>query len=219
MSRFHKATRNDVNMVAKMMASSFAEYPFVDYFLRDAYKNENDRQRFLEKVSKILIKTLMRDGICFFEKNDSEVRAFCILSTIENMQPTVWDMVSSGALRLVPNLFNQATRQFIAFYLREAAVVNFQNDPNTWYVHLFAVSPNHQGKQLGSIMMNDCIFPYVKERQGNRILLSTNTEMALSFYKKNGFEQITHDEISYRGLTFEKWDLAKDLLLGEEIKP
>jgi len=218
MSRFHKATKNDVNTVALMMALSFAEYPFVDFFLKDAFSSEDDSVRFLQKVSKILIKTLMRKGICFFERNEGEVRAFCILSTIKDMQPTVWDMVMSGAIRLLPNIFNRAVRQFIIFYLREAANVNFQNEPNTWYIHLFAVSPNHQGKQLGSMMMNNCVFPYVKEQQGNRILLSTNTEMALRFYTNNGFESIAHGEISYQGQRFEKWDLSKDLIV-EEIKP
>jgi len=206
-------------MIAMLMASSFAEYPFVDFFLKDAFRSENVRARFLQKVSKILIKTLLRKGICFFEKNDGEVRAFCILSTIKDMQPTVWDMVTSGVIRLVPKMFNKAVRQFIVFYLRDAANVNFQNDPNIWYVHLFAVSPNHRGKQLGSMMMNSCIIPYVKEQQGNRILLSTNTEMAMRFYTNNSFEPISHDEISYRGQRFEKWDLAKNLTIGEEIKP
>ncbi|MCL2574647.1 MAG: GNAT family N-acetyltransferase [Defluviitaleaceae bacterium] len=160
-------------MIAKMMALSFAEYPFVKDFLKDAFGSEEKRMLFLEKASGMLIKTLMRKGICFFERNDGEVRAFCILSTIENMQPTVWDMVAGGAIGLLPSLFNKAIREFIVFYLSEAATVDYPKGKDVWYVHLFAVNPNHQGKGLGSMIMNDCVFPYVDNRQGKSIFLAT----------------------------------------------
>ena len=212
MGKFHQASMTDINMIAKMMASSFVTYPFVMDFLRTAYACKKERTQFLEKVSRILIKTLMRKGICFFEKKTDEVRAFCILSTIENMKPSMWDMVTSGAFCLLPNLFNKAVRQFIIFYLRDAAMVNFpMMGENIWYVHLFAVSPNHQGKQLGSTMINHCIVPYVEQRQGEGILLATNTKMALRFYKSNGFNMIAYDKISYEGKFFEKWDLYKTI--------
>jgi len=187
MGQFYQATTTDTNMIAKMMASSFATYPFVAKFLTTAYASEEKRVQFLEKLSQILIKTLMRKGVCLFDKEDSEVRAFCILSTIENMNPSTWDMVTSGVFHLLPNLFNKAAREFIVFYLRDAAMVDFPKSADRWYVHLFAVSPKHQGKQLGSAMMNHCIFPYVERRQGQSILLSTNTEKALKFYTSNGF--------------------------------
>jgi len=123
----------------------------------------------------------------------------------------MWDMMASGVFRLLPHLLNKSIRQFVIFYLRDAAVVNFSKTANTWYVHLFAVSPNHQGKQLGSAMMNHCIFPYVEQQQGRNILLATNTEMALKFYTGNGFKPIAHNKISYRGISFEKWDLCKTI--------
>ena len=214
MGKFHQATMNDITMIAKMMATSFATYPFVAKFLTTAYASEKKRTKFLEKVSKILIKTLMRKGICFFDKDDNEIRAFCILSTIENMNPSIWDMVTSGALRLLPNLLNKAVRKFIIFYLRDAAMVGFPTSADRWYVHLFAVNPKYQGKQLGFAMMNQCIFPYVEQRQGQSILLSTNTERALEFYMSNGFEVIAHDKISYGGEFFKKWDLCKIITGG-----
>jgi len=214
MGTFHQATMTDKNMIAKMMASSFATYPFVANFLTTAYVSEEKRTQFLEKLSQILIKTLMRKGVCLYEKEDDEVRAFCILSTIENMNPSIWDMVASGAFRLLPNLFNKAAREFIVFYLRDAAMVDFPKSADRWYVHLFAVSPKHQGKQLGSAMMNHCIFSYVAERQGQNILLATNTEMALKFYTSTGFEVIAHNKISYNGEFFSKWDLCKTIRGG-----
>jgi len=214
MEKFHQATKTDINMIAKMMASTFSAYPFVANFLTTAYARDNKKAQFLEKVSKILIKTLMRKGICFFDKDDNEVRAFCILSTIDNMNPNIWDIVTSGALRLLPNLLNKATRQFIIFYLRDAAMVDFPKSTDRWYVHLFAVNPKYQGKQLGSAMMNHCIFPHVQQRQGQSILLATNTEMALKFYTNNGFEVIAHKKISYKGVLFKKWDLCKTITGG-----
>lgn len=91
MGKFHQSTTTDINMIAKMMATSFATYPFVAKFLTTAYTSEKKRTQFLEKLSQILIKTLMRKGVCLFDKEDNEVRAFCILSTIENMNPSIWD--------------------------------------------------------------------------------------------------------------------------------
>jgi len=214
MGKFHQATMADINMIAKMMASSFVTYPFVASFFTTAYASKEKRTQFLEKLSQILIKMLMRKGVCLFEKEDGEVRAFCILSTIENMNPSTWDIVASGAFRLLPNLFNKTAREFIIFYLRDAAMVYFPESTDRWYVHLFAVSPKHQGKQLGSAMMNHCIFPYVAERQGKSILLATNTEMALQFYTSTGFEVIAYNKISYNGEFFSKWDLCKTIIGG-----
>lgn len=214
MGKFHQATKTDITMIAKMMATSFATYPFVAKFLTTAYASEKRRTQFLEKVSRILIKTLMRKGVCLFDKEDDEVRSFCVLSTIENMNPSIWDMVASGVLHLLPNLLNKAVRQFIVFYLRDAAMVNFPKSADRWYVHLFAVNPGYQGKRLGSAMMNHCIFPYVEQRQGQSILLATNTEPALKFYTNNGFEVIAQDKISYRGEVYTKWDLCKTITSG-----
>ena len=214
MGKFYQATNDEVKIISIMMASSFSAYPFVKNFLMDAYRNENERVQFLEKLCCVFIKTLMRKGVCFFEKEDDEVRAFCILSTMKYMKPRMWDMAASGAIYLLPDMFNKAVRQFMRFYLRDAAEVNFPTSENSWYVHLFAVSPNHQGNQLGTTMMNGCIFPYVEQRKGQRILLATNTKMALKFYTNNGFEVIANDEITYRGEFFKKWNLCKTIIGG-----
>ena len=63
MVNFHQATKSDVEMIAGMMASSFATYPFVANFLQDVYRSESERTMFLEKMSGILIRALMRNCI------------------------------------------------------------------------------------------------------------------------------------------------------------
>jgi|GEM_PF-6675890 len=71
--------------------------------------------------------------------------------------------------------------------------------------------PKTSRKAARLCMMNNCIFPYVEQKQGQSILLATNTEPALKFYTGNGFEVIAHDKISYMGEIFKKWDLCKTL--------
>jgi len=214
MGEFHKATKEDVPHIAKMMAASFVTYPFVAHFLKDSFGCKEKELYFLEKTCAVLIKALMRKGVCFFEKRGGEVRAFCILSSIEDMKPSAWDIVSSGAVGLFPYLFKRGVLRFVLFYLGEAANVSFAEYEGAWYVHLFAVSPYHQGQALGSEMMNGCIVPYVRRQGGKRVLLSTNTEMALGFYTKNGFQIIAQDQIANAGEVFEKWDLLQ--ILREE---
>lgn len=211
MTAFHKARYDDIPGITKMMADSFISYPFVAHFLKNSFQSKEKERQFLEKTCNVLVKALLRNGICFFEKQEHEVRAFCILSTIENMKLSAWDLLASGAMRLLPYLFQKRVLQFILFYLKDAAVVHAPENKNTWYVHLFAVSPHHQGKQLGSALMNHCIIPYVKQKQGAGIFLATNTEMALTFYMGNGFQMIAHDEISNRGERFQKWDLFRPI--------
>jgi len=214
MKKFYQANKKDIPLVTKMMAASFATYPFVAHFLRDAFNSEPERLQFLEKLSRVLLKALMRRSVCLTEKHQGEVRAFCVLSPIEHMEIPVWDLVTSGALRLLPHVFKKGMLQFIVFYLKDAAnaaVPKFIERNQTWYVHLFAVSPNHQGQQLGSVMMRDCVIPYVKQYGGTDILLSTNTEMAFRFYTKNGFEMIAHDQIHSNGEVFEKWSVFQTI--------
>jgi len=172
MGAFYQANENDIPLITRMMAASFVTYPFVAHFLRDTFRSEEERLQFLEKLSGILVKALMRKGVCLIEKHQDEVRAFCILSPTAHMKISVWDLVTNGALSLLPHVFKKRMLQFIVFYLKDAAnatIPKCMERNKTWYVHLFAVSQNHQGQQLGSAMMHNCVIPYVRQNHGTGI--------------------------------------------------
>ena len=207
MGEFYQASKADISGITNVMVNSFATYPFVAHCLKDVFKGEAKRLQFLEKMCGVLAKALMRKSVCLIKKHDDEVAAFCILSRIDDMEIRIWDLVASGAIGVLPYLFKKGVLQFIIFYLKHAANVNFKKDDKTWYIHLFAVSPHHQGRQLGSKLMNDCVIPYVKQQQGKGIAVSTNTKPAAKFYTKTGYKIISRSQIFYKRKAFGKWDL------------
>ena len=209
MGTFAQASRNNISEITKVMIASFSTYPFVERFLKSAFAYETQRLHFLEKMCNVLVRALMRKSVCLVEKRNHEIRALCVLSPIKNMKVSIWDLIVSGAIRILPYLFRKDIFQFIKFYLMDAALadLNFADSDKVWYVHLFAVDSNHQGKRIGSEMISNYVVPYVKQHHGTGIILSTNTETALKFYKKNGFTTIAHNKISNMGESFDQWSL------------
>jgi ribosomal protein S18 acetylase RimI-like enzyme len=76
---------------------------------------------------------------------------------------------------------------------------------------MLAVSKLHQGKQLGTKMIQDCVIPFVKKQGGRRLTLITNNEANQKFYSKNGFVQFFEDKLHFIDGVAHNWSFKLEL--------
>jgi GNAT superfamily N-acetyltransferase len=77
--------------------------------------------------------------------------------------------------------------------------VDYVVDHQELYIDIFAVSPSHQGKQIGKAFL-DKIEAFAKEKGLNTIWLQASTKLpSYNFYVKNGFSS-THWVAIYKDL-------------------
>lgn len=80
------------------------------------------------------------------------------------------------------------------------------------YLTLLAVSPDAQGRGIGSALLQNCVLPYMRERGGKTLCLNTNKERNRNFYRKNGFTEIGSAACAINGTRVENWSLLLDVL-------
>ena len=53
--------------------------------------------------------------------------------------------------------------------------------------------------------------PFVKEKNGNLITVTTNSKHNVNFYIKNGFSLIKEENLKYKDRTVNNWSFRMDL--------
>jgi len=199
---YKQATRNELENVAKSMAVAFIDYPFImsHSFFKHNFKNDEDALHFLEEMCFIYVRAIFNKVTIWLDMEQNKIRGLAILSKVENMEVSIGDLMVGGLIQFLPRLCKKYALRFIKFFLKGAAVLSPEFiDSEAWYLHIFAINPNYQGKQVGSKLMNECLFPYIRNQQGSCLATSTNTELALKFYTKNGFELLAKEQLSCHG--------------------
>jgi len=122
------------------------------------------------------------------------------------------DLIRGGLIAFLPQLCKKYAFDFIKAFLREGAVLDKKYmTANAWYLHIFVTNPNYRGMQVGTRLMSDMI-SYIQTQQGESLVTSTNTELALKFYTKNGFELMEHELLAFRGTDkIDKFIIRRDL--------
>ena len=78
-------------------------------------------------------------------------------------------------------------------------------DGKFWFLNILTVEPAAEGRGIGSLMLKECILPYVRKCGGEGLCLYTNSKINRKFYEKNGFMQFHSQEFTHRGKTFGSW--------------
>ncbi|MBP5247220.1 MAG: GNAT family N-acetyltransferase [Fibrobacter sp.] len=79
-----------------------------------------------------------------------------------------------------------------------------------WYCNTITVEPSFQGKGVGTKLI-EFMGQYARERGGKQLVLFTNSEKNLAFYKNRGFEVFDEREIHHDGKKIGSWSVKKSL--------
>jgi len=214
MTTYIQATKNDLKQVAKLMAIAFSDYPFMSHsFFTHNFKTKKEKLVFLEKMCFVYAKAMFANVKIFISTSKQEFTGVAIFSKIEKMEISSLDLIRGGLIPLLPQLCKKHATSFISAFLREGAVLdNKYMKANVWYLHIFATSPAYRGKQVGTRLMADML-RFIQAQQGESLVTSTNTEMALNFYVKNGFELMEHEQLILHGA-----DKIDKFIIGRKLE-
>lgn len=80
-----------------------------------------------------------------------------------------------------------------------------------WHLYFLVVDSKYQGLGIGSDAINNFLIPFVKERNGKIITVTTNSMHNINFYTKNGFSLIKEENLRYKDRTVSNWSFRMDL--------
>ncbi|MBP1907682.1 ribosomal protein S18 acetylase RimI-like enzyme [Paenibacillus turicensis] len=208
--QFRKATRDDLKEMSQLAATSFADYVIYEQSVKSTFKTKAKYHRFLYEMHYVQFATFLRKGTSLVGTIDDEIVSFALLESPQFKSLTLWDYVWSGGLRLIPYMLKNRLLHFMN-KMDKASEKCIDGTPHSWYLSMLAVSKLHQGKQLGTKMIQDCVIPFVKKQGGRRLTLITNNEVNQKFYHKNGFVQFFADKLHFKDGFANNWSFEMDL--------
>lgn len=188
--------QSQIPAAAKMMATTFFSDPLACYLI----PSEHHRLEILEKTWR---KTINHDFplgyvYCSYQ-GDSDTSA-----SLDNSQllgiaswlppnakspslllslPLIFEVFLQSGLLPTSRILNTLTKTE-AYRLRDCPTPH-------WYLDGLAVSPNTQGKGIGSLLLQPVL--QQADRQGEICYLFTSTDRAVKFYQRHGF--LVRDEL------------------------
>lgn len=210
MIEYREAKKDEIKMIANMVAETFEEYPMYSLTFRDKFKTKDDFIKYMKKLNKVHILANAKKHKCIVGLNNGMIISVALLQNPRVKRVTLFDYILSGGVSL---LFPVGFKRLIDFFkISNVAHEDCERTyPDAFYIELLAVSKNFKGHGVGSMMINECLIPYAKNEGANEICLITNTEKNCVFYVKNGFINFSHSNLNWNDNSIENWSFVKYL--------
>lgn len=185
---------DDCEAIAEIGARSYQEYEYFTIFFADPER----RYRFGVELQRTGYKVAMkRDRVLIGEEGGQIVAAAELMAPGDRPQ-TNWDFVKAGLFKMLKAGGVKDTLDWLSMQEQMSKVCHRLTEPH-WYINSLAVREESKGQNYGSEMLQRCIIPYVAEHGGGLLTLITNNEPNRFFYLKNGFEEFSSDQYTFRG--------------------
>lgn len=210
MISYREAYKCEIKAIAKMAAKSFGEYPMYTFTFRDKFKSKEDFIRYITKLNRVHMTANIKKHKCFVGVENGKIVSVALLQNPKIRRISLWNYIISGGISL---LFPVGFKRIIDFFdlSNQAHEPCAREHSDAWYIELLAVSSECKGQGLGSKMISDCLIPYVKAQGGKEISLITNTEANCKFYKKNRFENFSHEMLNWKDKSIDNWSFVKNI--------
>lgn len=203
---FRMADQKDFSQCLASAISAFEEYPFFH-----VYKVE-DQQLLYESIMKIWMDNCFRCGTVLVAEEDSQIVGVAALKAPDDDDIDIADLSHKESETLIDLIGIDKLRSFIRMCRDSDEACNSLPDPK-WYLALLAVSAEHEGKGIGSQMLQKCVLPYISAQGGGLLTFDTNTEENRVFYKNKGFEEFDEMMLVENGVKIGNWSYKK--VIGE----
>ena len=213
---YREAGTKDFNRIAQLSAKSFGHYPYFDCAFRNAFKNEESYNTYMEKLHRVNIKANAQQNKCFVGVKDGEIVSAALIQDPAKKKADVEDYVKAGGLSLVYPVGLSKILDFFHFSEDARADCDHKH-PSAWYLEVLAVDNSMKGCGLGSGMLQDCLIPYVQKQGGQELTLITNPEGTRKFYAKNGFQEFSQRTLEKNGQRVGNWSFCMDIPKQQNI--
>ena len=194
--------REDLQHCALLAAEAFADYEYFSLYI----SNERRRQRFLNALIHCEFKANWeRNGCVFFiAKENKKTVAVAQLCSPEFVRPSDGDYLKAGWMKVwLGGGFKKVNAWSAMEELASAPCHDFEG--KHWYLSLFTVKKEDEGKGIGSAFLKECLIPFVKRANGEVLTLFTNSVANCKFYEKNGFSLLDEKKFEYNGKSIGNW--------------
>lgn len=183
--------------MSQILTEAFFEYPVFTAFLPE----KKHRQEFLEELFTANVKAFEKIAGSFVATENEKIIGILLVKDAKHNEPGIYDYLRCANLKMFKwnNLIS--LRDFFRT-IDEMDGNLIATDEESWYVDSLAISPNSQGKGVGSELLH-YLDEFVKP---GRIMLSTNTVSNSKFYEKNGYTLINFSEENPK---FKTWQFEK----------
>ncbi|PYE49796.1 GNAT family N-acetyltransferase [Paenibacillus barcinonensis] len=207
MMKYRKPRVDELKVVARLNAESFADYPLCDE-IRGEFNDQASFVEFLTEVFQVYIGAYYKKSVVFIGEEDNQIKSVAILDRPDSREIGLLDYFGAGAFRLFKTVSIIKVYKFLKI-LNEGHEPSKGAKKGAWFLESLAVDNSCRGQRLGSRMLTDCIIPYIKRESKGDTLASfvtfTNSELNRSFYTKNGFTEFDYTTIERNGKTIGNW--------------
>lgn len=195
--------------VLNIFIKGFGDYPLFKIVLND-FKTEDRFHSFYICFMKALFKATIRRNECYIGIYNDKVADLVIIDAPSDKPVGFFDYLVSGGLRPILKLGLSNSLKFLKLSDQTEVTVKSIKEPR-WHLYFLVVDSVLQGKGIGSDAINNFLIPFVKERNGKLITVTTNAEHNVSFYTNNGFSLIKEETLKYKDRSIENWSFKMDL--------
>ena len=195
--------------VINIFIKAFENYPLFE-IVKDDFKKEEKFHKFYNLFMKALFKATIRKNECYIGINDGKVINLVIIDAPDDKPVGFLDYVISGGIKPILKLGLFNSLKFLKLSDETEVVVKSIKEPR-FHLYFLVVETNNQGKGIGSDAINNFLIPFVKEKNGNLITVTTNSKKNINFYTNNGFNLIKEEILKYKDRTVNNWSFRMDL--------
>ena len=195
--------------VINIFIKAFEHYPLFEIVKND-FKTEKRYHSFYDSFMKSLFKATIRKNECYIGLNNGNVIDLVIIDAPTDKPVGFLDYVLSGGIKpmLKLGLFNAL--KFLKLSDETEYVVKSIKEPR-FHLYFLVVESNNQGMGIGSDAIKNFLIPFVKEKNGNLITVTTNAKHNVNFYVNNGFSLIKEETLKYKDRTVDNFSFRMDL--------
>lgn len=207
MRTFRMAEKGDLEQCTEVFTEAFLDYDYTKIF---DCKDEETRKRFYKESFHTELSIAIEKNQVLILEDDGEILSLAHLKAPEDKDFSSFEYISHGVLRAFRSGGVANALGFIK--LIELTEVEYRKieEPH-WYLDGFAVKKKYHNQGIGSYMLKEGIFPYVRERGGKLFILVTNSADNEKFYLGNGLKTIKKETIHINGKEIGNWTMVIEL--------
>ncbi len=195
--------------VINIFIKAFENYPLFE-IVKDDFKKEEKFHSFYNSFMKALFKATIRKNECYIGINKGSVINMIIIDAPTDKPVGFLDYVLCGGIKPILKLGLFNALKYLKLSDETEYVVKSIKDER-WHLYFLVVDSKYQGLGIGSDAINNFLIPFVKERNGKIITVTTNSMHNINFYTKNGFSLIKEENLRYKDRTVSNWSFRMDL--------
>ena len=203
---YRAGTVQDLDVLARIGADAFSDYPLFRLTEPELRPGVTFDQ-FHFALHRMLVKIFLKRESVLVACEDGKPRGYALL---QKQEMPFLPYLLNGGVGLLKYIPLKPLLEFLT--LTDAADQHVKlNTHYDWFLEVIAVHPEHQGRGIGTGMLDVGISKFVKASGGSNYAFVTNTAKNARFYDHNGCRELAVSHLDYRGREINVWAFKKEL--------